>query len=154
MKKLILIFIIGFSFMSMNNIQAQSYKSAAGAKLGGWFVGTYKKQLKESWYVDFYAGLFGYFSNSLIAGAALEIHKPIQDVENLFWYYGGGASFTTGYSEFGIGVNATLGLDYAFTEIPLNLSIDWMPGVYLSGYYKGPSFGLGALSVRYILGQD
>ena len=154
MKKLIFTFVIAFSFMFMNNIQAQSYNSAVGAKLGGWFVGTYKKQIKESWYVDFYAGFYGYFSNSLIAGAALEIHKPIESVENLYWYYGGGASVTTGYSLFGIGINGTLGLDYAFTEIPLNVSVDWMPGFYLSGYYKGPSFGLGALSVRYILSQN
>lgn len=153
MKKLIFTVLIAFGFMFTNSIQAQSYNSAVGAKLGGWLVGTYKKQIKESWYVDFYAGFYG-FSSSIIGGASLEIHQPIESVDNLYWYYGGGASVLTGFSTFGVGVNATLGLDYSFEEIPLNVSVDWMPGVYLSGYYRGPSFGLGALSVRYILGQN
>ena len=156
MKKLIFTFIFAFSFIVLNSINAQSYSSAVGAKLGYGLTGTYKKQIKENFYVDIYAGFRTYF---LVGGASVEFHKPIEAVENLYWYYGGGAyfgSFTRNtYSNYTfIGINGVLGLDYSFEEIPLNISVDWMPGFNLTG--EGNNFYeyIGGLSVRYILGDN
>jgi hypothetical protein len=88
-----------------------------------------------------------------------QVHKPINGVDGLQWYFGGGASallytFDTGFANdgtFGIGINGVLGLDYKFADAPINLSADWMPTIYISGYLSGFGGGLGALSARYTL---
>jgi len=48
-----------------------------------------------------------------------------------------------------IGIDGQIGLEYTFSKIPLNLSIDWKPAINLIGanYLWG---GDGALSVRYV----
>jgi len=150
MKKIIFTFILICSFIFSNNVIAQDYSSAVGAKLGYGVLGTYKMQIKEGLYADIYGGL-GYYG--LVGGAALELHKPIEDVDNLYWYIGGGV-FTGIYTtSFGLGVNFVGGVDYSFEEIPLNVSFDWMPGVRVVGGF-GPSLFGGGLAVRYILGQN
>ena len=157
MKKIIFTFVIAFSFMFMNNIHAQSYNSAVGAKLGWGFAASYKKAIKESLYVDFYGGFYGV--GGFFAGAAAEFHKPLQNADEFYWYYGGGAfvsSYTYGYlneTYTVFGINGVLGIDYAFSEIPLNISADWMPGF---GFGSGSGLFAprgGGLTVRYILGQ-
>ena len=153
MKKIIFTIIFASSLIFSGNINAQSYSSAVGAKLGGWLLGTYKKEIKESTYVDLYGGFYSSYSSSILLGGSLELHKDIESVNNLYWYYGAGASLTLG-SGTGIGINGVLGLDYSFEEIPLNLSADWMPGFFFGGTYKGPYFGLGAFSARYILSEN
>ena len=155
MKKLIFTIIFAFSFIFLNSISAQSYSSAVGVKLGYCLNGTFKKQIKENFYVDIYAGFRTHF---ILGGAAVEFHKPIEEVENLYWYYGGGAYFGSyNYNSFSytfIGINGVLGLDYSFDEIPLNVSVDWMPGFNLTGDNNGFYSYVGGLSVRYILGDN
>jgi hypothetical protein len=63
-------------------------------------------------------------------GAFYEIFKPINAIPNLQWFYGGGAFVGfTGFDNFGIAGIA--GVDYQFTEVPINLSIDWKPELTL-----------------------
>jgi len=163
MKKLLFTLVFAFSFLFTSSISAQSYSTAAGAKFLWGLNGTYKKEMKESLYIDVYAGIgFGSNYSSINGGAALEWHKPIESIENLYWYYGGGAYFATyswnsGFgsnsSSFDLGINAVIGLDYAFEEIPLNISVDWMPGFNLigsSGFYGRT----GGLAARYILNRN
>ena len=158
MKKLIFTLVFAFSFIFVSSINAQSYSSAVGAKLGYGLNATYKKELKESMYVDIYAGIRTYY---FVGGAALELHKPIESIDNLYWYYGGGAYLGFySYNVLGldesytfIGINGVLGLDYTFDEIPLNISTDWMPGFNLTGSSGFYAFN-GGLSVRYILGEN
>ena len=150
MKKIIFTLFLACVFIFSAN--AQGYNSAVGVKLGGYLTGTYKKLLKESMYVDFYAGIDSYGSNVLFGGAMVQLHKPIESVDNLYWYYGGGAFFGAYSGGIGIGINGVLGLDYSFDEIPLNISIDWTPGFYLTGGYGFYGRG-GAVSLRYILGN-
>lgn len=161
MKKLILTFTLAFLFLSIGSINAQSYSSAVGVRLGYGLNASYKKELKESMYADIYAGFGGGSGYSrLFAGAAVELHKSIENVDNLYWYYGGGAylgsyNYKSGYGDnyFYVGINGVLGLDYTFEEIPLNLSADWMPGFNIIG--GGGFYGAaGGLSVRYILGSE
>jgi hypothetical protein len=78
----------------------------------------------------------------------------------LYWFGGGGASLFlwswksqySGPQQSGtsLGVNGHLGLDYKFSDLPLNLSLDWMPVFFLNGYSSGISGGYGALCVRYV----
>ena len=59
-------------------------------------------------------------------GALYEIFKPITAVENLSWFYGGGAY--VGFKGIdNLGITGIAGLDYQFTEVPINLTIDWKP---------------------------
>jgi hypothetical protein len=48
-----------------------------------------------------------------------------------------------------IGVDGILGLEYNFSEVPINISIDWKPAFNLVGYSRFFGDG-GALSLRYI----
>ncbi len=44
-----------------------------------------------------------------------------------------------------------LGLDYKFTDAPVNLSLDWAPILFVNGYDNGFRGAYGALSARYTL---
>jgi len=163
MKKLFFLFaFLGAIFFS-NAIHAQAYKSAIGLRLGFPTSVTYKTFLTESNALELWAGYRGYsFYNWFSVGAAYEIHKPINGVENLQWYFGGGASayfynydngFDFGNSgKFGLGIQGNLGLDYKFPNTPINISADWIPTIFVgSGYLTGFGGGYGAFSVRYTL---
>jgi len=95
-----------------------------------------------------------------------QVHKPldIDGLEGLHWYFGGGGSvyfwtydnafvFDHDYSSTAIGVQGYLGLDYAFSDTPVNLSIDWVPTFFVNGYNSGFGSGYGNVGVRYILGR-
>lgn len=146
--------------------QAQSYKKAIGLRFGVPNSISYKHFLNENGAIEVFggfrnysAGIYGY--GYISAGALYQYHKPIPSVENLQWYFGGGASaffwhWDDGYpdsdSNTSFGVMGCLGLDYKFASIPLNLSIDWAPVFFLNGFGNGFTAGYGALSARYVLG--
>ena len=60
----------------------------------------------------------------------------------------GDTSTTTSF-----GIQGYLGLDYAFEDIPLNITADWIPTIFLNGFGSGFGAGYGTLGVRYILNQ-
>jgi hypothetical protein len=156
MKKLLLLFVFSFCIVSFSQAQ---YKSAVGLRLGYPTSISYKQFLNDANAIELFGGLY---YNDLAVGANLSIHKDIDAVDNLRWYYGAGAVVGL-YNNFGssgvsVGVSGNLGLDYAFDDFPLNLSIDIVPtffilgSKYSSGYLSGFD-GFGALSARYILGS-
>jgi hypothetical protein len=59
-------------------------------------------------------------------GALFEVFKPINAVPNLHWFYGGGA-YVGFKGDDNLGIAGIAGLDYQFTDVPINLSIDWKP---------------------------
>ncbi len=163
MKKLFFLLAFLGTILFSNAIHAQSYNSAIGLRLGYPVSVTYKKFLTESNALELFAGYRGNtFYNWFSVGAAYQIHKPINGVENLQWYFGGGAtalfySYDSGFDfgdsgSVGIGIFGNLGLDYKFPNTPINLSADWMPTLFVgNGYLTGFGGGYGALSVRYTL---
>ena len=154
MKKLITIFIFTVLFAFVQNAKAQSYASAAGVRFGKWmFGGTYKKMIKDGIYLDLHAGFLSSVSDILVFGGNLEIHKELEGVDGLYYFYGGGARAFTGSGIFSIEVTGVLGLDYKFEEIPVNVSIDWMPGYYFSDYSGFTAEG-GGVSIRYVLSEN
>jgi hypothetical protein len=105
---------------------AQDYKSALGIRLSSNAAVvnnaiTFKYFLNEKAAIE---GLLS-FGDPIALGALYEIHKPM-NVPGLKWFYGGG-----GYVGFSgvsnLGAMGVIGLDYKFTNIPLNLSLDWKP---------------------------
>lgn len=84
-----------------------------------------------------------------------EFQNPLDDVENLYWYYGVGAHLglydkdqSTLDTDLILGVDGIIGLEYNFNQVPLNISLDYKPGFNLIGYtgFVSDEF---ALSLRF-----
>lgn len=93
-----------------------------------------------------------------------QFHKPIDEVDGLQYYFGVGASvyfwnfdfnFSNQYSSTTLGVQGYLGLDYAFEDMPINVTLDWIPTIFVNsgGFTSGFAAGYGTLGVRYILSR-
>ncbi len=133
-----------------------------GGKLGYGLIASYKAFLNEKSAVDVFGGLRW---GGVAFGAYYLNHTPISSVSGLQWYWGFGGSFTTwdygllSRNYYELGGSGVIGLDYAFDDFPLNLSIDWAPTVVLLsnaesdwalGRFRG---GYGAVTARYILSR-
>jgi hypothetical protein len=163
---LILALVIG----GLSTAKSQDYSSAVGARLGSPIAASYKMFLGGSSnaieafvsYRNYGTTILGtrYGWTWIGVGAAYQIHKDIPSVDGLMWYFGGGASvvffnyddyYADDYDNLAIGIQGNLGLDYKFADLPINVSLDWVPTFYINGFYNGFGAGYGALSVRYVL---
>ncbi len=164
MRKLVfLVSICAIAFFALpQHAQAQYYQTAVGARLGSPIAASLKHFLNENGAVEGYVGFRGFSTYSWVSiGASYQYHKPIDAVDGLQWYFGAGGvvSFWNfkntffGDSSTGtvLGVQGFLGLDYTFSDAPVNLSADWVPTIWFSGFSSGFGGGFGALAVRYIL---
>lgn len=149
-----------------NPIAAQDYRTALGARLGSPLAISLKHVINDSGHaVEAYAGYRNrswgsWFS---LSGAYL-VHKPlnIEGLDGLYYYFGGGATvlfwnysrsfnFPEEYANTAFSIQGYLGLDYTFKDVPVNLSADWIPTVFVNGYGRGFGAGYGTLAVRYVL---
>jgi hypothetical protein len=155
------------SFLLMNSqASAQDYETAVGGRLGYGLIGSYKKFLDDAPALEFIAGFgLGSVGVGVLGGAFYQHHMDISEIDRLRWYVGGGAianSFSysfTSTSYFELTAAFSIGLDYSFEDIPLNISLDYTPGfVVLSSLGNFNDRGVnrfrgqyGSLSARYIL---
>jgi hypothetical protein len=155
MKKLILslvttICITAFSY-------AQDYNNGIGLRAGLYNGLTFKHFLGSKPAAEFLVS--SRWSGFELTGL-YEIHNRAFNVDRLKWYFGVGAHLglyngdntnwgNTGTAYTIIGVDGILGLEYNFTELPINIGIDWKPAFNIIGYSKFWPDG-GALSIRYI----
>lgn len=164
MKKLHLLFLaLAFGLITFVSADAQVYKSAIGARLGYPLSASYKTFISNSSALEGYVGFRGYSAYRWISiNGAYLIHRPIEGVTNLQWYFGGGAgvyfyTYDTGFFEPGsstsFGLQGYIGLDYTFEDLPLNLTVDWIPTIFLNGFNNGFGGSYGSLGVRYVLGR-
>lgn len=163
MKKLSLILLLAFGcfFAVQAQEESQGYRSALGLRLGYPLSVSYKTFISNQGAIEVYAGFRGYdFYNFFNVGGLYQHHFNIPDLAGLRWYIGGGAAayfynFDDGFADdadgFGIGISPNVGLDYKFANAPINLSLDWLPVYFLSGYGDGFAAGYGGLAVRYTL---
>ncbi len=142
----------------MGSVVAQDYSTGIGVR-GGLYNGlTIKHFLGQKSAVEgIVATRGGGFDLTLL----YEIHKDNAfDVDRLNWYYGIGGhvglwpdSYFPNNTYTGLntvlGVDAILGLEYNFSEIPINVSLDWKPAFNILGGNRFLGDG-GALSLRYI----
>ncbi len=83
-----------------------------------------------------------------------EVHNSAFDIDRFNWYFGAGAHIGFYGSSYGggegtfVGIDGILGLEYNFSEAPINISLDWKPA-FDFGYNNFFADG-GALSLRYI----
>ena len=115
--------------------------------------------------VRYLGGSYGWTSISV--GGLYQIHKDLDiGIDGLQYYYGGGVSAylwsyddgfqdADNYGSVSFGILGNAGLDYTFPNNKFNLSLDWIPRVFLgSGFNTGFGYGYGALSARYIIGRS
>lgn len=142
------------------------YSSAVGLRLGYPASISYKTFISDHAALEGYVGLRSWgFGNFINISGAYQHHMPIDEVDGLQWYVGGGASvyfwsyddvfFDERYSSTNFGIQGYVGLDYAFKDAPVNLTLDWVPTFFLGGTLNINTFGYGygSLGVRYILGR-
>jgi hypothetical protein len=155
MRKLVITIVLFIGIMS--TIQAQDYSTGIGLR-GGLYNGiTLKHFLGNKLAVE--GILVTRWGGFEITGLG-EVHSRAFDVDSLNWYWGIGGHIVfwngdkTSWGEAGttytaIGVDGILGLEYSFSDFPINLGIDWKPSMNLIGY-SGFWADAGAFSIRYI----
>ncbi len=150
MKKIILV--LGVLLLFAGATSAQDYKTGIGVRLG-WDQGlTIKHFISGKSALE---GIVSFRWGGLDLTGLYEVHNDIQGLDRLRWFFGGGAhvgfygSNYAGGAVTAIGVAGILGLEYSFSEIPINLSLDWKPVFDIVGYSHFFADG-GALSIRYI----
>ena len=137
MKKLLAGFLLGIALVLANQSNAQDYKTALGVRLSS-SAAMVNNSVSIKHFVSPGMAIEGLFSfgDPLAFGVLLEKHKPLS-AEGLQWYYGAGGylGFVKTYNpnkqrnenNTNFGAQGVIGIDYKFTNIPLNLSIDWKP---------------------------
>lgn len=123
----------------------QDYTTALGLRLGYPFGITLKHFVSPQGALEGIVGV-GYGFNLT---ALYEYHGNFSGASGLKWFAGGGLSFYS-WPDWGasVGIAGILGLDYKFAGAPIDLSLDWLPAFYFTGYNAFTGGG-GALSVRY-----
>jgi len=154
MKKL-LILVSLFCLATLS--QAQNYNTGIGIRGGSANGLSIKHFIGENTAVE---GILSSRWQGLNITGLYEIHNQAFQEPGLNWYYGFGGhiGFWDGnHSHWGdddtdytvIGIDGILGLEYNFSEIPINVSIDWKPTLNIVGYSGFWGDGVG-LSVRYV----
>ncbi len=159
MKKTLILLAIIMSFGLLNESKAQ-YTTGIGLRAGVTNGLTVKHFINQNAALE---GILHSRWGGFMVTGLYEVHKDIRDVKGLMWFYGGGAHVgtwsgrgrfengppwaarNTGYTVFGI--DGIIGLDYKFTDFPVNLSLDYKPALNF-GYY-GYGWDEVALSIRY-----
>lgn len=139
MKKLIILTL--FSTAIIFTASAQAYKTGLGVRLSS-SAAMVNNSISLKHFLNERSAIEALFSfgDPLAIGALYEIHKPFS-TEGLQWFYGGGGylGFVKSWNpnkqknetDANFGAQGVLGLDYKFTNIPLNLSLDWKPELNL-----------------------
>jgi hypothetical protein len=153
MKKLAaaLVFVWASLYGNAQNSTANStdYKTAIGLKLwngGGVSVKTF---IQDNNALEF----IGYFDRfgTRITGL-YEIHGQLSSDGALKWYVGPGAHVGLYKGVTAVGIDGVVGIDYKFTNMPLNLALDWQPSFELgSGTRNGFNSNWGGFAVRFTL---
>ena len=159
MKKTI--FATLLSVMLCVSMHAQDFDTAVGLRLGFPAGISAKKFISETNALEAYGGFRNFATvRTLSLHAAYQIHKDIDGIDNLQWYYGGGGGVFFWSDDFNgsstsLGAQGYIGLSYTLEETPINISLDWVPTFLLNGGLgglNGFSGGYYSLGVRYILG--
>ncbi len=153
MKKLsvivMILFAANFSFGQNSTANSLEYKTAIGIKLWSGGGATLKTFISEKNALEF----IGYFDRfgTRITGL-YEIHGNLNTDGNLRWYLGPGAHVGLYRGVTAVGVDGVIGVDYKFTNMPLNLALDWQPSIeFGSGSRNGFQGSWGGFAIRYTL---
>jgi hypothetical protein len=145
MKKVLIT--LTFGLLIFNLAGAQDYKTGVGLRAGIYNGLTVKHFIKTRAALE--GLLYTPLNRSGIEITGLyEVHNNAFDVDRLNWYFGAGGHIGM-YGDAALGLDLILGIEYNIKEIPINIGIDWKPGINLIGDSSHWAEG-GALSIRYI----
>lgn len=130
--------------------RAQDYRFGIGVRLSN-STPTLSNSVTGKYFVTERSAIEGIvsFGSRFGVGALIGIHKPFS-VEGLSWMYGAGAYIGFQDHRTYAGPTGMLGLDYKFTNVPINLSLDWKPELDISPEINFVPDAV-ALSVRFTL---
>lgn len=134
------VFVVSFAVAVIglfNTAFAQDYKTALGVRLSS-AAAMVNNSVSIKHFITEKTAIEGLlsFGDPLSIGALVEFYKPLA-ASGLTYFYGGG-----GYIGFvktlntttqktntdpNFGAQGVIGLDYKFTNVPLNISLDWKP---------------------------
>jgi len=140
---------------------SQAYDQVIGIRGGFPNSISYKKTLKQGAVAE---GIASFYQRGFLLTGLYNIQNPTTiEGEAFDWYYGGGAHVgffnnrnvnflgeVSGTNSVVVGVDGIIGLEYTFTDIPLNLSLDYKPAFNFIGY-TGFWFDHISLGVRYVI---
>lgn len=163
MKKLMVI--IPLLILFLIQLKAQDYTTAVGGRLGSPLSASIKHFITDNHALEAFVGTRGYsYYRWTNISAAYQVHNALNSgdlPDELRWYYGFGGSvffwswdegfYRDRYSSSTFGIQGYIGLDYEFENIPLNITLDWVPTFFLNGFGSGFGAGYGSVGVRYIL---
>ncbi|EOR95119.1 : hypothetical protein [Arcticibacter svalbardensis MN12-7] len=154
MKKFLLLFLASGALLLAGTTAQAQYKNALGVRVGNAYGITYKTFIEQDKALDF---ILNFRDRNEVSSFRLtglyEVHNPINDLAGLKWFYGGGATIGnynykhTDHNDFLFSVDGVLGLDYKFSDAPINLSLDWKPAIEFTPNTEFDPEGFG-LSVR------
>jgi hypothetical protein len=161
MKKILSIFTLALAMLTFEDVSGQSL-SSIGLRFGGGFYGGSGAEINgrfgaESGRVEgSLAWSGGSNHSSFFLAGVYQIVKPLEG--GFDYYYGAGLALgmyswrqsNEGWKSGGsVGVPVQLGIEYNFSELPLNLSLDLRPIITLrsEGIFVPSSLGLG---IRYM----
>lgn len=157
-KKLIIVVTAFLAILFTSEVRAQSYATGIGLRSGVSNGLTVKHFIQDDVALE---GILHSRWQGLVITGLYEVHKDISEVRGLRWFYGGGAHIGSwngnrnppwADSDFNgatvIGIDGIIGLDYIFTDLPINLSLDYKPAFNITngGGFWGDEV---ALSIRY-----
>jgi len=164
MKRLVILCIITFlGILSAEKATAQmDYKFAGGVRFAGFYGLTGKYALKENAAIE---GIISFPWDGLMITGLYEFTGNIAAIEEFNYYVGGGVVlgnqpklqphpvFRTEERGAYIGAAVIGGVEYTFTSLPVNLSLDWKPFFTLipASYFASADI---ALSIRYTFKGD
>ncbi len=143
MKKIIfLIVLINSLAMSSKAQDDGNYRNAVGVRLGS-SVPAIKNGISFKHFFGNNAveAILSFGDGTALCGL-YEIHKPI-GTANLQWFIGAGGYIGFSNKTNNIGAAGIIGLDYKFSMIPLNLSLDWKPELNLVSKIGFEATGIG-----------
>lgn len=154
MKKLLLVAVImlmvNFVMAQNKTASSNSYKTAVGVKLWDGAGITLKTFIADKTALEFIGYFYRY--GTRITGL-YEIHGDLNTEGNLKWYIGPGVHvglYKNGVTA--VGVDGVVGLDFKFSDLPLNLALDWQPSVeFGSGDRNGFHGNWGGFAIRFTL---
>ncbi|HUQ67166.1 MAG TPA: hypothetical protein VM101_13475 [Flavitalea sp.] len=112
---------------AQTEVPSPAYRFALGVRLSN-STPTLNNSISGKYFVTDRSAVEGLisFGSRFGVGALLEIHKPT-NINGLKWFYGAGAYVGFENSNTYLGPTGILGLDYKFSNVPINLSLDWKP---------------------------
>jgi hypothetical protein len=128
--------------INVNAQDTETYSNAIGVRLGS-SVPAIKNGVtfKHFFGNNAVEGILSFGDGTALC-AMYELYKPIASV-NLQWFIGGGGYIGSAHSTSIFGAAGIIGLDYKFTTVPLNLSLDWKPELNLVSKVGFEASGIG-----------